>query len=150
MQICKKSTQFQGYEQQDAHELLRCLLDAIRNEEILRAKRAILKAFALSEKTDPNTVSPRLKTMIKGYGKQATHTLVDHIFGGHLISTGELIWQLWYVWLFFISHFECEKGLFLCRLEGATFSSYGFQKFQVLYTINLIRLTLHFFLCSLL
>ncbi|XP_042876123.1 ubiquitin carboxyl-terminal hydrolase 16-like isoform X7 [Penaeus japonicus] len=86
-QICKKSTQFQGYEQQDAHELLRCLLDAIRNEEILRAKRAILKAFALSEKTDPNTVSPRLKTMIKGYGKQATHTLVDHIFGGHLIST---------------------------------------------------------------
>ncbi|XP_037797591.1 ubiquitin carboxyl-terminal hydrolase 16-like [Penaeus monodon] len=87
MQICKKSTQFQGYEQQDAHELLRCLLDAIRNEEILRSKRAILKAFALSEKTDPNTVSPRLKTMIKGYGKQATHTLVDHIFGGHLIST---------------------------------------------------------------
>lgn len=96
MQICKKSTQFQGYEQQDAHELLRCLLDAIRNEEILRSKRAILKAFALSEKTDPNTVSPRLKTMIKGYGKQATHTLVDHIFGGHLISTGELMWQFWY------------------------------------------------------
>ncbi|KAK7072666.1 Ubiquitin carboxyl-terminal hydrolase 16 [Halocaridina rubra] len=86
-QICKKSTQFQGYEQQDAHELLRCLLDAIRNEEILRCKRAILKAFALSEKTDPNTVSPRLKKMIKGYGRQATHTIVDHIFGGHLIST---------------------------------------------------------------
>ncbi|KAG7169017.1 Ubiquitin carboxyl-terminal hydrolase 16-like, partial [Homarus americanus] len=86
-QICKKSTQFQGYEQQDAHELLRCLLEAIRNEEILRAKRAILRAFALSEKTDPNTVNPRLKTMIKGYGRQATHTLVDQIFGGHLIST---------------------------------------------------------------
>ncbi|XP_050718135.1 ubiquitin carboxyl-terminal hydrolase 16-like isoform X4 [Eriocheir sinensis] len=85
--ICKKSTQFQGYEQQDAHELLRCLLEAIRNEEILRAKRAILKAFALSEKTDPNTVSPRLKTMIKGYGRQATHTIVDQIFGGQLIST---------------------------------------------------------------
>ncbi|XP_042222250.1 ubiquitin carboxyl-terminal hydrolase 16-like [Homarus americanus] len=85
--ICKKSTQFQGYEQQDAHELLRCLLEAIRNEEILRAKRAILRAFALSEKTDPNTVNPRLKTMIKGYGRQATHTLVDQIFGGHLIST---------------------------------------------------------------
>ncbi|XP_063848820.1 ubiquitin carboxyl-terminal hydrolase 16-like [Scylla paramamosain] len=85
--ICKKSTQFQGYEQQDAHELLRCLLEAIRNEEILRAKRAILKAFALSEKTDPNSVSPRLKTMIKGYGRQATHTIVDQIFGGQLIST---------------------------------------------------------------
>lgn len=88
-QICKKSTQFQGYEQQDAHELLRCLLEAIRNEEILRAKRAILKAFALSEKTDPNTVSPRLKTMIKGYGRQATHTIVDQIFGGQLISTSK-------------------------------------------------------------
>ncbi|XP_068236605.1 ubiquitin carboxyl-terminal hydrolase 16 isoform X10 [Palaemon carinicauda] len=86
-QICKKSTQFQGYEQQDAHELLRCLLDAIRNEEILRSKRAILRAFALSEKTDPNSVSPRLKKMIKGYGRQATHTIIDHIFGGHLIST---------------------------------------------------------------
>nr|XP_045592831.1 ubiquitin carboxyl-terminal hydrolase 16-like isoform X3 [Procambarus clarkii] len=86
-QICKKSTQFQGYEQQDAHELLRCLLEAIRNEEILRAKRAILRAFALSEKTDPNSVSPRLKMMIKGYGRQATHTIVDQIFGGHLIST---------------------------------------------------------------
>ncbi|KAG0728372.1 Ubiquitin carboxyl-terminal hydrolase 16 [Chionoecetes opilio] len=86
-EICKKSTQFQGYEQQDAHELLRCLLEAIRNEEILRTKRAILKAFALSEKTDPNTVSPRLKTMIKGYGRQATHTIVDQIFGGQLIST---------------------------------------------------------------
>lgn len=85
--ICKKSTQFQGYEQQDAHELLRCLLEAIRNEEILRSKRAILKAFALSEKTDPNSVSPRLKTMIKGYGRQATHTIVDQIFGGQLIST---------------------------------------------------------------
>merc|ERR1711915_472246 len=55
--------------------------------EILRTKRAILRAFALSEKTDPNTVSPRLKKMIKGYGRQATHTIVDHIFGGHLIST---------------------------------------------------------------
>ncbi|XP_071524258.1 ubiquitin carboxyl-terminal hydrolase 16 isoform X2 [Panulirus ornatus] len=86
-QICKKSTQFQGYEQQDAHELLRCLLEAVRNEEILRAKRAILRAFALSEKTDPNTVSPRLKNMIKGYGRQATHTIIDQIFGGHLIST---------------------------------------------------------------
>ena len=42
----------------------------------------------MSEKTDPNTVNPRLKNMIKGYGKQATHTIVDHIFGGHLISTG--------------------------------------------------------------
>ncbi|CAL4105954.1 unnamed protein product, partial [Meganyctiphanes norvegica] len=86
-QICKRSSQFQGYEQQDSHELLRCMLDAIRNEEILRTKRAILRAFALSEKTDPNSVPPRLKNMIKGYGKQATHTIVDQIFGGHLIST---------------------------------------------------------------
>ena len=94
LQICKKSTQFQGYEQQDAHELLRCLLDAIRNEEIIRAKKAILKAFALSEKSDPNTVSPKLKKIIKGYGKQATHTIVDQIFGGHMLSTGKdgLIW----------------------------------------------------------
>ena len=88
IQICKKSTQFQGGDQQDAHELLRCLLEAMKNEEITRAKRAILKAFALNEKTDPNSVNCRLRKIIKGYGKQATHTVIDQIFSGQLLSTG--------------------------------------------------------------
>ena len=32
--ICKKSPQFRGYQQQDAHELLRHLLDSLKTEEI--------------------------------------------------------------------------------------------------------------------
>ncbi|XP_015750002.1 PREDICTED: ubiquitin carboxyl-terminal hydrolase 16-like, partial [Acropora digitifera] len=33
-EICKKATRFKGYRQQDSQELLRYLLDSIRNEEI--------------------------------------------------------------------------------------------------------------------
>lgn len=79
----------------------------MRNEEILRAKRAILRAFALSEKTDPNTVNPRLKKMIKGYGRQATHTIIDQIFGGHLISTGEFL--LCFIYTSRFSHMMLAK-----------------------------------------
>lgn len=68
--------------------MLRCLLDTVRTEEILRAKKGILKAFALNEKTDPDSVNSRLRKIIKGYGKQATHTIIEQIFGGQLISTG--------------------------------------------------------------
>ncbi|KAF2361832.1 Peptidase C19 ubiquitin carboxyl-terminal hydrolase [Trinorchestia longiramus] len=85
--VCKKSSQFGGFEQQDAHELLRCLLESIRAEELHRAKRAILKAFALNEKTDPSKVAPHIRRIIQGYGRQATHTIIDQIFGGQLIST---------------------------------------------------------------
>ena len=54
--VCKRSPQFRGMEQQDAHELLRHLMDALRTEEVKRQKTAILKYFGLTEKTDPKTV----------------------------------------------------------------------------------------------
>eukprot|EP01133_Synstelium_polycarpum_P003592 gene3592-4114_t len=55
-EISKKSPRFQGYKQQDAHELLRYLLDGLINEE----------QAAVKNRRDP--------------------TYIDNIFGGRLIS----------------------------------------------------------------
>ena len=33
-QVCSKVPRFKGYQQQDSHELLRNLLDALKNEEL--------------------------------------------------------------------------------------------------------------------
>ena len=44
-QICTRSPQFRGFQQQDAHELLRHLIEGIRVEEVKRQRRAILKFF---------------------------------------------------------------------------------------------------------
>ena len=90
-QVCKCSSQFSTYEQQDTHELLRCLLESIRVEELQRVKKARLNSFAINERTDPAKVPPRMRKIIQGCGRQATHTIVDQIFGGQLIST--VIWE---------------------------------------------------------
>ena len=42
-QISKRSPQFRGMHQQDAHELLRHLTEGVRAEEVKRQKSAILK-----------------------------------------------------------------------------------------------------------
>ena len=55
-QICNKSSQFRGFQQQDAHELLRHLLEGVRTEEVKRQKSAVLKNFDLTEKSDKNSV----------------------------------------------------------------------------------------------
>ncbi|XP_043707058.1 ubiquitin carboxyl-terminal hydrolase 2-like isoform X2 [Telopea speciosissima] len=66
--ICSKAPQFRGYQQQDGHELLRCLLDGLCTEE-LEARR-----------------------LRDSYGKEGTTSnhgppFVDAIFGGQLSST---------------------------------------------------------------
>ena len=85
--VCKRSPQFRGMEQQDAHELLRHLMDALRTEEVKRQKTAILKYFGLTEKTDPKTVNDNLKRKLQALGRHSNHTHVDKIFGGQLVST---------------------------------------------------------------
>jgi len=58
-QIASKWTQYRGYRQQDSHELLRHLLDGIRDEQIK----------ALKEK-----------------GEEKKKTFIDEIFGGKLVN----------------------------------------------------------------
>ena len=55
---------------QDAHELLRHLLDAMRAEEVKRMKAAILKCFGLPENVNPKNVDEKTKAKLKAYGRQ--------------------------------------------------------------------------------
>ena len=62
-------------------------MDSLRTEEVRRQKSAILKQFGLSEKTDPKTVSQKVKRKLQALGRYSTFTLLDKIFGGQLVST---------------------------------------------------------------
>ena len=86
-QVCRRSPQFRGFQQQDSHELLRHLMESLRTEEVKRQKTAILKHFGLSEKTDPKTVQARLKRKLQALGRYSNYTLIDKLFGGQLVST---------------------------------------------------------------
>ncbi|KAL3506397.1 hypothetical protein ACH5RR_031779 [Cinchona calisaya] len=63
--VCAKASQFRGYQQQDSHELLRCLLDGLSTEELIARKQN--KSFPENGYSEP--------------------TFVDAIFGGQLSST---------------------------------------------------------------
>ncbi|CAI9117732.1 OLC1v1019196C4 [Oldenlandia corymbosa var. corymbosa] len=63
--ICAKAPQFGGYQQQDSHELLRCLLDGLSTEEL--SSRKLDKSFQEDGKSAP--------------------LVVDAIFGGQLLSS---------------------------------------------------------------
>ena len=86
-QVCRKSPQFRGFHQQDAHELLRNLMDGLRTEEMKRQRSAILKSCGLSEKTDPKSVNAPTKKKLQALSRHANYTVVDKIFGGQLVST---------------------------------------------------------------
>ncbi|GMH20290.1 hypothetical protein Nepgr_022131 [Nepenthes gracilis] len=65
--VCAKAPQFRGYQQQDSHELLRCLLDGMSTEELS------LKGLDYS--------------LENGRSPLVSVTFVDAIFGGQLSST---------------------------------------------------------------
>ncbi|XP_050219640.1 ubiquitin carboxyl-terminal hydrolase 2-like [Mercurialis annua] len=66
--ICSKAPQFKGYQQQDSHELLRCLLDGLSSEELAVRKQVnAANENGISLKHDP--------------------TYVEALFGGQISNT---------------------------------------------------------------
>jgi len=62
-------------------------MDGMKNEEVRRQKTAILKNFGLTEKTDPKLVAKHLRRKLQAYGRMGSHTLLDKIFSGQMVST---------------------------------------------------------------
>ncbi|KAJ0969178.1 hypothetical protein J5N97_022055 [Dioscorea zingiberensis] len=67
--ICVKAPQFRGYQQQDSHELLRCLLDGLHMEEMSEKK--------FTDASDENDKGASISEA----------SFVDTVFGGQLSST---------------------------------------------------------------
>ncbi|CAH2005134.1 unnamed protein product [Acanthoscelides obtectus] len=84
-----KMPQFGGGDQHDSHELLRHLLEAVREEDLRRYKTVILEKLGFNLKTDPATVEGDKKAIIKFYGQQASDLLTptEQVFRGVLVST---------------------------------------------------------------
>ncbi|KAF7266574.1 ubiquitin specific protease 16/45 isoform X2 [Rhynchophorus ferrugineus] len=81
--------QFGSGEQHDSHELLRHLLEAVREEDQKRFKAVILEKLGYSRKTDPSTVDNEKKQIVKFYGQQVSDMLLatEQVFRGVLVST---------------------------------------------------------------
>ncbi|XP_065920940.1 ubiquitin carboxyl-terminal hydrolase 45-like isoform X2 [Dysidea avara] len=70
--LANKHKRYRLFDQQDSHEVFRCLLDAVKMEEIKRLKKSI----------DGATTDSRYVSLIKKH-----KTVVDDVFGGCLCST---------------------------------------------------------------
>nr|XP_015838142.1 PREDICTED: ubiquitin carboxyl-terminal hydrolase 16 [Tribolium castaneum]XP_015838143.1 PREDICTED: ubiquitin carboxyl-terminal hydrolase 16 [Tribolium castaneum]XP_015838144.1 PREDICTED: ubiquitin carboxyl-terminal hydrolase 16 [Tribolium castaneum] len=87
--LTARMPQFGGGNQHDSHELLRHLLEAVREEDLRRYQSVILDRLGLNTKTDPSTVEGEKKKIIKFYGQQASDLLLptEQVFRGVLVST---------------------------------------------------------------
>ncbi|XP_071051773.1 ubiquitin carboxyl-terminal hydrolase 16/45 [Onthophagus taurus] len=87
--LTDRMPQFVIGEQHDSHELLRHLLEAVREEDSKRYQREILNKFGLSTKTIPSLVENEKRAVIKFYGQQASELLspTEQVFRGILVST---------------------------------------------------------------
>uniref|UniRef100_A0AC35FT60 USP domain-containing protein n=1 Tax=Panagrolaimus sp. PS1159 TaxID=55785 RepID=A0AC35FT60_9BILA len=80
-QIAVKAPRFRGWAQQDAHELLRYLLDGIRTEELKRYKDAIFTYLGVEDKPTPEQI-----IMCKALIDSTDRCYIDSIFGGSLLQ----------------------------------------------------------------
>uniref|UniRef100_A0A1I8IXB5 Ubiquitin carboxyl-terminal hydrolase n=1 Tax=Macrostomum lignano TaxID=282301 RepID=A0A1I8IXB5_9PLAT len=73
--------------QQDAHELLRTLLDASKTEEVRRIQTAILASLGLGKGSDPKQVPQELRDRARALNHSARDsTVIDAEFSGRLVS----------------------------------------------------------------
>ncbi|CAG9539168.1 unnamed protein product [Cercopithifilaria johnstoni] len=86
-EIARKAPRFRGWAQQDAHELLRYLLDGLRTEEINRYKEAISRHIKVARNGNPKLTDGELSLLAKGMLKACGRPLIDAVFGGTLLQT---------------------------------------------------------------
>ena len=84
--IAVKVPQFVGCDQQDAHKLLRALMEPARLEDLRRHQRQIMLGLGLPTKADPKEMPDELKARAKALGHQVSYTTIDTIFSGQLVS----------------------------------------------------------------
>lgn len=79
--------------QHDSHELLRHLLELVRNEDLRRYHRIILREIGLGEKEKRQSVDEIKKATVKFYGNQASARYLgpEPVFRGVLVSTLECL-----------------------------------------------------------
>lgn len=86
-EIAKKAPRFRGWAQQDAHELLRYLLDGLRTEEMNRYKEAISLHLKIPKNVNPKSLDSDVVALAKGMLKACGRPLIDAVFGGTLLQT---------------------------------------------------------------
>lgn len=88
-QLTNKWPQFGDGDQHDSHELLRHLLESVRNEDLRRYQTLILHALGYNTKIDPQKVQGDVKKKIRFYGQQASDRILrpEQVFRGFLVST---------------------------------------------------------------
>ncbi|KJH50782.1 ubiquitinyl hydrolase 1 [Dictyocaulus viviparus] len=86
-QISCKTPRFKGYQQHDAHELLRYLLDGLRSEELEMYKSGIFSFFGVPIRGNAKNADKEALTTAKGYLQALGRPLLDMVFGGTLLQT---------------------------------------------------------------
>ena len=87
-EIALKVPQFAEGDQQDAHELLRSLLEHMQLENISLQQRQLILTMGDSSTNGPNPVSP-VKTRAKALDHREPLSVVDTVFSGQLVSLVE-------------------------------------------------------------
>ncbi|XP_050526029.1 ubiquitin carboxyl-terminal hydrolase 16 [Daktulosphaira vitifoliae] len=85
----KKCKMFIGYSQHDSHELLRHLLDSVRDDDLKRYQRSIIHHYGLSMRSDPSEINEEKTKKIKEMNKKLQQLILlrpDHVFKGQLLS----------------------------------------------------------------